>query len=393
MRTLNDVLPLESTLIQTRRALHRHPETGFDLPWTHDFVAAELEKDHIGFFPHVGKNSLLAVLTNGEGPVIGLRADMDALPVREACETLPYRSTIEGKMHACGHDAHTAMLLATAKFLNAHRDHWKGTVKLIFQEAEEGPNPGGAYGLCQSGLLDDVDSFFGFHVSPATPSGMVAIKSGEAMASADTLKITLFGKGCHAAYPHLGIDPIVMQAEVILALQTILTRRLDPTENAVITIAKVTSGTTHNVIPESAYLEGTVRTFNEETRKKIEIEIENVLRGVTTIHGGTYEYHFIREYDPTINTPSQSAYFQKVVESSLGADRFLSLKKPTMGAEDFSRYIAMKQGCIAWLGTKKDESTGYSLHHPLFNIDESALKWGVLCFINLIENYRKEDCQ
>lgn len=393
MRTLKDVLPLEPYLIDTRRTLHRHPETGFDLPWTHDFVAGELTKEHIPFHPHVGMNSIVAVLENGNGPILGLRADMDALPVREACETLPYRSEIEGKMHACGHDAHTAMLLGAAKYLNAHRDQWRGTVKLIFQEAEEGPHPGGAYGICKSGLVDDVESFFAFHVSPAYPSGTVAVKSGAALASADTLKITLKGKGCHAAYPHLGIDPIVMQAEVILALQTILTRHLDPTDNAVITIAKVRAGTTHNVIPETAELEGTVRTFDESVRQKIETEIEKVLRGVSERHGGTFEYRFIREYDPTINTPSETAYFQNVVEASLGKSAFTALDKPTMGAEDFSRYAALKKGCIAWLGTKSGESTGYSLHHPLFNLEESALKTGTLCFINLVEYYGKGELQ
>jgi amidohydrolase len=324
-------------------------------------------------------------------PMIGLRADMDALPITEADLTLPYRSLSLGKMHACGHDAHTAILLTTAKYLISHKEEWKGTVKFIFQEAEEGPNPGGAYGLVQSGLLNDVESFFAFHVSPAFPSGSIAIKSGEAMASADTIKIKLIGKGAHAAYPHLGIDPIVMQAETIMALQTIITRKIDPAENAVITIAKVIAGTTHNVIPESAYLEGTVRTFNETTRKAIEREIEAVLQGVSTIHGGRYEYEYLREYDPTINTPSETAIFRKIAERTLGKEAYTEILKPSLGAEDFSRYVTLKKGCIAWLGTKNGPQTGYSLHHPSFNVDENALKYGVLCFINLIENYGRDD--
>jgi amidohydrolase len=390
MKTLQDILYLEPYLIQTRRTLHMHPETGFDVAETHDFVAKELAAMGIGFIPHVGKNSVLGILENGNGPVLGLRADMDALPITEADQNLPYRSQNVGKMHACGHDAHTAMLLTAAKYLVVHKDEWKGTVKFIFQEAEEGPNPGGAYGLCQSGLLDDVDSFFAFHVGPLFSSGTIVSKAGELMASADTIKIRLIGKGCHAAYPHLGIDPILMQAEVIVALQQIVSRRLDPTENAVITIAKVNAGTTHNVIPEFATLEGTVRAFNEATRRKIEQEIKAVLQGVTTMHGGSFEFEYIREYDPTSNTPSEEKYLERIVEQSLGKQAFVEQAKPTMGAEDFSRYLQLKKGCIGWLGTRKDESTGYSLHHPRFNIDESALKNGTLCFINLVENYGRE---
>ncbi|MDD3126617.1 MAG: amidohydrolase [Candidatus Izemoplasmatales bacterium] len=390
MIKIDEILPWESYLIQIRRHLHQYPEVGFDLIKTHDFVANELQMMGIEYHSHVGKNSLLGIIKNGIGPVIGLRADMDALPITEANMTLPYRSQNDGKMHACGHDAHTAMLLGAAKYLNDHRNGWSGTVKLIFQEAEEGPNPGGAYGLCQSGLLDDVDSFFAFHVSGAFPSGTIAIKAGEALASADTIKIKLVGKGAHAAYPHLGIDPILMQAEVIVALQSIITRQLDPTENGVITVAKVSAGTTHNVIPEFAELEGTVRCFNETTRQKLQVAIEDVLKGITFMHGGTYEFQYIREYDPTINTVSEARFFHRIIEDTFGAKTFIELEKPSLGAEDFSRYTAMKKGCIAWLGSKKNDETGYSLHHPLFNIDESILKYGMLCFINIVRNYGKE---
>lgn len=391
MKTIADVLYLEPYLIETRRFLHQHPETGFDVVNTHDFVCKELTSMGIEFIPHVGKNSVLGIIRNGSGPILGLRADMDALPMQEANRELPYCSQNEGKMHACGHDAHTSMLLGTAKYLSTHKTEWKGTVKLIFQEAEEGPNPGGAYGICQSGLLADVESFYALHVSSAFPSGTLALKSGEAMASADTLKIHLYGKGCHAAYPHLGIDPIIMQAETILALQTIVTRKIDPVESAVITIAKVQSGSTHNVIPESAYLEGTVRTFNEATRSQIEKEIESVLKGVALIHQGSYHYEYIREYDPTINTPSECRYFQKMVEGSLGKGNFIELSKPSMGAEDFSRYSALKKGCIGWLGTKKNPSTAFPIHHSSFNIDESNLKNGTLIFVNLVENYEGDE--
>jgi len=206
-----------------------------------------------------------------------------------------------------------------------------------------------------------------------------------------TVKIRLVGRGCHAAYPHLGIDPIVMQAEAILAMQNIVSRRLDPTESAVLTIARVQAGTTHNVIPAFAELEGTVRTFNEKTRAMMEKEIRSVLEALTARYGGSFEYQYLREYDPTYNDPETTQMFRRAVEGSLGVTGFVPLDKPTMGAEDFSRYAALKKGCIAWLGTRGDETTGYSLHHPAFNIDEKALKYGVLCFVNLVETYGKDE--
>ncbi|MFA5006001.1 MAG: amidohydrolase [Candidatus Izemoplasmatales bacterium] len=384
MPSYNDFLPYEQDLIRIRRHIHAHPECGFGVRATHDFVAAELRAAGIAVAPHVGKNSLLGILENGSGPVVGLRADMDALPMLEENAGLEYRSTVDGRMHACGHDAHTAMLLTAAKFLNDHRGLWKGTVRLIFQEAEEGPSPGGADGIVASGLLDDVECFYALHVSPAYPSGTIAIKTGEAMAAADTIRITLHGRGAHAAYPHLSVDPILMQAEVVTALQALVSRTLDPTESAVVTIAQVHAGTTHNIIPASAFLEGTVRTFNETVRERMKQGIEDVLRGVTAMRGGSYDYHYEYGYDPTVNAAEPAARMRAVTGCLLGEDRFVDIPKASMGAEDFSKYIAHRTGCIAWLGTRAGEDTGYGLHHPRFNVDEGALLSGAAVLAGVV---------
>ncbi len=371
-------------MIEFRRHLHMHPETGFNLVLTHDHVAGALRDAGMIVHEHVGVNSLVGVIVNGTGPVIGLRADMDALPLTEENTELPWCSQTPGKMHACGHDAHTAMLLTAGRYLKDHPEAWHGTVKLLFQEAEEGPSPGGAEGIVRSGLVDDVDVFYALHVSPAFPSGVIALKPGEAMAAADTIEIILKGKGAHAAYPHLGIDPILMQAEVVVALQALVSRVLDPMENAVLTIAQVHAGTTHNIIPSTAYLEGTVRTFNEATRSLLSAGIETVVKSVTTMRGGSYEYEYLCGYDPVVNAEVPSRYFQKIAEQVVGADRFAMIAKASMGAEDFSKYIRHRTGCMGWLGVAKDEATSLSLHHPRFNIDEEALLSGAAVLAGLV---------
>ena len=233
MVKLTELQPLEKEMITNRRYLHMHPEVGFAVNNTHDYIASKLDELGIASIKHVGKNSVIGVIDNGDSPVIALRADIDALLLQELNE-LDYNSQNQGKMHACGHDAHTAMLLGAAKYLKEHKDLWRGTLKLIFQEAEEGPNPGGAKGVVDSKILDDVETVYALHVSPEYPTGTFAIKEGVAFAAVCTFRITLKGKGCHAAYPHLGIDPIIMQAEVVEAIQKIVSRKLPPLEKAVI---------------------------------------------------------------------------------------------------------------------------------------------------------------
>lgn len=382
--------PYEEELIANRRHLHSHPEVGFDLPNTHAFVAAKLAAYGIMDVKNVGIWSIVATIQNGDGPTIGLRADMDALPMAEANKTLSYCSMNEGKMHACGHDGHTSMLLCAGKFLNDHKELWKGTVKLIFQEAEEGPDPGGAYGIIRSGAVDDVDVFFAQHVSPLHPSKSIAIQSGEAMACADTVYVRLFGKGAHAAYPHLGVDLVMLQADLVKAFQTIVSRRLSPVEHAVVTIAKVHVGTAHNIIAEHCELEGTVRAFSNPVRDLIETEMRRILDGMCAAYGATYEFDYVRTYDPTVNTPQVVEQVRAITVATRGEDAFIKILKPSMGAEDFGRFTQRKKGAMAWLGTQSDQTTAYGLHHPLFNLDESALLYGAFAHVAFVMNYKEE---
>ncbi len=379
-----DFATIIPTIISTRRYLHQHPETGFDVQETHDYVANKLLELGIETIQHVGKNSLIGIIRNGNGPVIGLRADMDALPLTEENRALEYCSLVNGKMHACGHDAHTAMLLSAASLLTLNKESWKGTVKFIFQEAEEGPMPGGAEGIVNSGLVDDVSAFYAIHVSPLLPSGTVSFKVGPAMAGADTIRILLKGKGSHAAYPHASIDVIQMQAAVIIALQQIRARRINPLEPIVLSITQVHSGTTHNILPETAFLEGTVRTFSQAVRSLAEQEIRRIVEGVVQSFGGTAEIDYEYGYGPTINTPTLAPFVKNVVMETLGSNAFFELDQPSMGAEDFSKFIDHKQGIMLWLGTNANAETAYGLHHPKFNLNEMALLDGVTVLVNLV---------
>lgn len=382
---------LEAYIIKHRRHLHENPELGFNCIKTHDYIKAELERLNIKFHHHVGKNSIIGCIENGKGPVIGLRADFDALPILEET-TLQFKSKNDGVMHACGHDCHASMLLGTAKHLSENLEEWCGTVKFVFQEAEEGPNPGGALGVVNSGLLADVETFFALHVTALTEAGELSYNEKESLASADTIKLRFIGKGTHAAYPHLGIDPIIMQAEFITAVQTIVSRKLDPLEKGVITIAQVKSGTTHNIIPNEAYLEGTARTYSEATRVLFEKELHRLANHIAKAHGGEYELEYIREYDPTINTPSESSILAQEAKKILGDEHVIKLDKPSMGAEDFSRYIDYRKGAIAWLGIAFKDRYNYPIHHAKFEVNEKALINGTKLFINIVKRIGEKKC-
>lgn len=381
-------MTLKDYVIQNRRFIHQHPETGFDCVNTSAYIKEQLKLIRVDEIVDVGQYSIVGVIKNGAGLVTGLRADFDALNMPEET-SLPFKSVNEGKMHACGHDAHSAMLLGTCKYLNEHREEWSGTVKFIFQEAEEGPDPGGALAIVQSGILNDCDDFFALHVTPSFETGVLAVNYGPAMAAADMIYIDLIGRGAHAAMPDEGIDPVVMQAEFILMAQNIVSRKISPMERAVITIAKVTAGTAFNVIPEVAQLRGTVRTFNQETREKIKYELEQLAKAVTERHGGSYKYQFKYGYDPVINSKAPTDLFVDVARDILGDNRVEILDIPSAGGEDFSRYIQLKQGCLAWLGVKHNSIETYNIHHPKFNLNEDALMNGVNIFIEIIKRRSK----
>ncbi len=373
---------LEKYILEVRRHLHQYPETGFNCQKTSSYILQELK--NIGFkkIQTAGKHSIVATIENGPGLIVGLRADFDALNIEEETN-LSFSSKNKKVMHACGHDAHTAMLLGTAKYLMENKDEWLGTVKFIFQEAEEGPEPGGAYYIVESGILNDVAEFYALHVSPEYMTGELAINYGNALAAADTINITFNGLGAHAAYPHLGIDPIVMQADFIMRLQTIVSRKINPLKTAVVTIGEVKSGTSFNIIPDSASLQGTVRTFNEDVRNFIKEEIRTLADSVARSYGGSFDYIYQKGYDPTVNTKDE---VDKVIESGKNVfDKITILEEASMGAEDFSKYINLKKGAIAWLGVKQINQENYNIHNSKFNLNEEALIKGTNLFINIIK--------
>ncbi|MFA7076700.1 MAG: M20 family metallopeptidase [Candidatus Izemoplasmatales bacterium] len=373
---------IKKYVIEIRRHLHEYPETGFRCKNTSAYIKRRLEELSVDKIESVGKYSLIATINNGNNRVIGLRADFDALDIEEETN-LEFSSKNKGIMHACGHDAHTAMLLGACKYLTENKDKWQGTVKLIFQEAEEGPDPGGAYYILKSGLLDDVDEFFALHVSPGFETNHLAISYGNALAAADTINITFNGIGAHAAYPHLGIDPIVMQADFIMRLQTIVARKINPFETAVITIGKVSSGTTFNIIPDKAFLSGTVRAFNNNIRDFIKIDLEKLAHSVANSYGGSCDFEYIKGYDPTINSKES---VDKIVDSAKDIfEKVILLEEASMGAEDFSKYIELKKGAIAWLGVKHKTKENFNIHNSRFDLNEEALINGTRLFINIIK--------
>jgi amidohydrolase len=321
--------------------------------------------------------SVVAYVGEGE-KTVGLRADIDALPIEEKNE-VPYRSRVKGVMHACGHDAHTAMLLGAAKILKKLRDSGKlkNRVKLIFQSCEEYPPCSGGKRLVEAGVCDDLDTIFAQHVYPELPSGVIGAKEGPMMAAADFFKIKLIGKSAHASKPHMGIDPILMAAQVINTVHHIVSRRVNPFHPAVITIGKIQGGYAPNQIPDEVLLEGTVRTFDEENRKNIKSWLEKAVWGITLSYGGAYEYDYIEGYPPVINDKGAVEFGKTVVEKLFGEKHFEFLKEPSTGGEDFAYYLQKVKGAYFRLGIRNEEKgIIHPLHSAYFDIDEDVLPVG-----------------
>jgi amidohydrolase len=309
-----------------------------------------------------------------------MRADIDALPIEER-NTHDFVSQSPGVMHACGHDGHTSMLLGAAKVLAARREELAGEVRFIFQHAEE-LLPGGAEELVQLGVLDGVDVVIGAHLWLPMQFGQVAVKAGPLLASPDTFRITIRGSGGgHAGQPHRVVDPVVVAAQVVINLQHIVARNVDPLEPAVVTIARIQGGTTHNVIPQSVELEGTIRTFDASLRDEIPRLMERILAGVTSAHGATYELSIQRGYRPVVNDAGAAEFVRRSVVRALGPDALVEAI-PNMGGEDFSAYQQRAPGAFFFIGAR-DEARGivHPHHHDRFDIDERALDFGTRIFV------------
>lgn len=369
-------------VITWRRDFHAHPELGFEETRTAAIVAARLRDLGYDVRTGVGKTGVIGILRSRRpGLCVLLRADMDALPIQEE-SGVDFASTIAGKMHACGHDGHTAILLGAAQLIMERRDDLCGTIVLCFQPAEEGK--GGAKAMIEDGLLDDphVDRVYGLHLLSLYKNGYVAVRGGPVMASGDSIEITIQGRGGHGAAPHQTIDPIVASAYFIAQLQAIVSRRVQPIQPAVVSIGAIHGGTTHNVIPDSVRMLGTVRTFSPEEREQMEPRIEQVLRASCDACGAAYDYQYIWRYPVTVNDPSQAAYVRDLAARTVGAEKSVDFE-PIMGAEDFSFLLQQRTGCFFFVGSQGDERSAVPHHSARFAIDEASLETGVKMMVAL----------
>ena len=373
-------------VVEIRRRIHRRPEVGLDLPRTQAVILEELARVGIAARRGVALTSVVGVIEGGRpGPTVLLRADMDALPLHEDTG-LDFASETAGAMHACGHDTHVAMLLGAARLLQERRADLPGRVILMFQPGEEGM--GGARTMIEEGLLDAAAATGGeqpsgalaVHISTSYPSGEVHFRPGPQMAATDVIRITVRGRGGHASEPHTSLDPIVVAAEIVIALQTMVTRRIDVFDPAVVTIAQITAGTTNNIIPESVFLFGTIRTVSETARAEARAGVRRVAEGIAAAHGATAVVDLEPGYPVTINDPAFSAFVADTARSMIGGDAVKELRAPIMGAEDFSYVLQQVPGAMAFLGARPDgldPATAPHNHSNLVVFDEAAMPVGV----------------
>ncbi|MBF2368825.1 M20 family metallopeptidase [Listeria welshimeri] len=383
------ILNKEEEMIAFRRDLHMHPELQWQEFRTTDQVAKELDKLGIPY-RRTNPTGLIADLKGGKpGKTVALRADMDALPVQELNQDLSYKSTEDGKMHACGHDSHTSMLLTAAKALVEVKDELAGTVRFIFQPSEE--NAEGAKEMVAQGAMEGVDHVFGIHIWSQTPSGKISCVVGSSFASADIIEIDFKGQGGHGAMPHDTIDAAIIASSFVMNLQAIVSRETNPLDPVVVTIGKMEVGTRFNVIAENAHLEGTLRCFNNTTRAKVAKSIEQYAKKTAAIYGGTAEMVYKQGTQPVINDEKSALLVQKTITESFGKDA-LYFEPPTTGGEDFSYFQDEASGSFALVGSGNPaKDTEWAHHHGRFNIDESAMKNGAELYAQFAYNYLNQD--
>nr|ELR5133935.1 amidohydrolase [Providencia rettgeri] len=361
-------------MIAFRRDLHAHPELPFEELRTTKRIAEELDKIGIEYRLTEPTGVIAEIKGAKPGKTVALRADIDALPVLELNDSLEYKSTTAGKMHACGHDAHTAMLLTAAKALYEVREELAGNVRLIFQPAEEIAQ--GALAMIKQGAIENVDNVFGMHIWTTTPSGKVSCNVGGSFASADLLKVTFKGRGGHGSMPEATIDAAVVASAFVMNLQAIVSRETSSLDSAVVTIGKMEVGTRFNVIAENAVLDGTVRCFDIETRNRIEAAIRRYAEHTAAIYGATAQVDYIYGTLPVINEERSALLAQSVISQAFGEQALIN-ERPTPGGEDFSFYIEDIPGCFALLGTgNAEKDTQWAHHHGCFNIDEDTMATG-----------------
>jgi amidohydrolase len=367
---------LADQVVALRRDLHRHPELGFAEHRTAGIVADRLGALGYDVATGIGGTGVVGLLRGSRpGRTIMLRADMDALPVHEEVES-SYRSTVDGAMHACGHDGHVAILLGAAALIADRRDELRGTLCLLFQPAEEGL--GGAKAMIEDGVIErfGIERAYGLHLSSKYPTGTLGFRAGPMYASSDSIEIDILGKGGHGSAPHDTIDPILVAAEFVTSVQKVVSRQIDPLEPAVVSVGSIHGGTIHNVIPRTCSMLGTVRAFSTEVREAMPGRIERVLRGCCDASGADYRYRYLWRYPVTANDPDQTAYARALAERVVGAQRVLAADA-LMGAEDFSFFAERVPACFYTLGASGGAASSHPHHSGLFDIDEAALPAGV----------------
>jgi amidohydrolase len=392
MQLIESILADAAAITAIRRDIHAHPELCFQEQRTADVIARALTDWGIPIHRGLGKTGVVGIVRNGTSDrAVGLRADIDALPMTEH-NTFAHASTYPGRMHACGHDGHTAMLLAAARHLSRHR-HFDGTVYLIFQPAEEGG--AGAREMMRDGLFEKfpMEAVFGAHNWPGLQVGQFALKSGPVMASSNEFRITIRGKGSHAALPHNGIDPVPVACQMVQAFQTIITRNRRPVDPGVISVTMIHAGEATNVVPDACELQGTVRTFSLELIDLIEQRMRAIAEHTCAAFGAQCEFEFRRNYPPTINHPAETEFARRVLGQVVGADNVLEYE-PTMGSEDFSFFLQAKPGCYFVIGngdgTHREGGHGLGpcmLHNPSYDFNDELIPLGATAWVRIAEEW------
>jgi len=382
---LTDLNDAKDELIEIRRHIHRHPELSYEEFNTSDLVAAKLQDWGYAVTRNIGGTGLVGTLNVGDSKrSIGVRADMDALPIHEKTG-LPYASCHDGKMHACGHDGHTTMLLGAARHLARSRN-FNGTVNLIFQPAEEAGSNSGAEQMLRDGLFErfPCDAIFGMHNHPGFPTGTFMSRSGPFMAACDTVKVCITGRGGHAARPHLSIDPVVVASSLVMALQTIVARNIDPAEMAVVTVGALHAGHAANVIPEQATLEMSVRSFTPEVRSLLEQRIRALIETHAEGYGAQAEIEYIHGYPVLVNSDSETAFAMQVAAELVGSENVISPFPAIAGSEDFAYFLQQRPGCFVRLGNGVGKPM---LHNAGYDFNDENVTVGAAYWSRLVERF------
>ncbi len=398
MKVIDSIVAQAASIAALRRDIHAHPELCFEEVRTADLVAAKLTEWGIPIHRGLGKTGVVGIVQGRDGGAsghaIGLRADIDALPITEF-NTFEHASKHVGKMHACGHDGHTAMLLAAAQHFAKHRD-FDGTVYLIFQPAEEGG--GGAREMINDGLFErfPMQAVFGMHNWPGMKAGQFAVSPGPVMASSNEFKITIRGKGSHAAMPHMGIDPVPVACQMVLAFQNIISRNKKPVDAGVISVTMMHTGEATNVVPDSCELQGTVRTFSIEVLDMIERRMKQVAEHTCAAHDAACEFEFVRNYPPTVNSPAEADFARKVMQGILGEANVVP-QEPSMGAEDFAYMLQAKPGAYCFIanGDGDHRAMGHgggpcTLHNPSYDFNDDLIPLGATFWVRLAQEWLAE---